>query len=290
MFSKINQQIGSNLLVINNLTTSTVLDVALSVEQNKAFEKIAEHADSYGDYLKVQYHEGLSQANNIVISCMSGVGVSQEIKNILDNESNNNIEIITMEYAKLKNLLKYKKKDYFKNTKFIITTVDFPGNSSVPIINIYGILDGDGTRAFKRLLIHSHFTQNNITDIMSHLVKFFSIAGVKNRLHILNPDVVIDDVESIVKDYEAYYGINLSEKIKLNLYMHIALMLERTVLSHDKEDIHSSENRYTDAEKKFMQISKHIFTPIDIKYNLTVSNDEIMLIYEILMSEIVPEN
>ncbi|MEE6725924.1 PRD domain-containing protein [Pediococcus acidilactici] len=135
--------------------------------------------------------------------------------------------------------------------------------------------------------IKANFPSNQISYAIQDLVRFFSIEGVKHRLHILNPDVVINDVEQVVKSYEAFYNKSFPEKIKLNLYMHIALMLERMVLSEKKtNDLRSVSTNLTKEQKEFVNISKHIFEPISLKYNLSVSLDELLLINEILSSVI----
>lgn len=283
LFAKINQATGSNLLVISNLTTSIALDVALRVLQKEQFEDLATHAETYNEAINIQFYEGLSQKNNIIISCMSGVGISEEIKKTILKSLDNSLEIITMEYSKLKNLLKYEDDTFFKNTMFVITTVDFPEKFSLPIINIYDILDGNGTNNFRSLLLKANFSSIEISSTIQNLIRFFSVEGVKHRLHILNPDVVITDVEQVVQNYEAFFDIHFSEKIKLNLYMHIALMLERMVLSGTNgEKLNQSLSNLTDNQQEFIKISKHIFEPIAMKYNLNVSLDEILLINEIL--------
>lgn len=287
LFTKINKTVGTNLLVINNLTTAIALDIALRVLQKEQFENLATHAETYNEAINVQFYEGLSQKNNIIISCMSGVGISEEIKKTLLKSLDTSLDIITMEYSKLKNLLKYEDDTFFKNTMFVITTVDFPEKFSLPIINIYDILDGNGTDNFRSLLLKASFSSTEISDTIQNLIRFFSVEGVKHRLHILNPDVVITDVEQVVESYEAVYDIHFSEKIKLNLYMHIALMLERMVLSGTKDEkLNQSLSNLTDSQQKFIKTSKHIFEPIALKYNLAVSLDEILLINEILQSEI----
>lgn len=287
LFTEINQTTHSNLLIINNLTTAIALDIAIQVTQKKQFEKIATHAETYNDTISVKFYEGLSQNNNIIISCMSGVGISEEIKKTLLKSLNNSLDIITIEYSKLKNLLMYENDTFFKNTRLILTTVDFPENVELPIINIYDILDGHGTQKFRKSLLKANFSSNQISNAIQDLVRFFSIEGVKHRLHILNPDVVINDVEQVVKSYEAFYNKRFPEKIKLNLYMHIALMLERMVLSEKKtNDLRSVSTNLTKEQKEFVNVSNHIFEPISLKYNLSVSLDEILLINEILSSVI----
>ena len=55
MFTKIKKSSNKQLLVINNLTTSIALDIAMRVERKEQFNEIAEKAEKYGRYMGVQY-------------------------------------------------------------------------------------------------------------------------------------------------------------------------------------------------------------------------------------------
>ena len=85
-------------------------------------------------------------------------------------------------------------------------------------------------------------------------------------------------MEEINAKYESYYGLNLDGKVKLNLYMHIALMIERLMVQKTAE---VKVEPQTEAEKDFLKISHSIFQPIELKYNIHISNYEISLLYEL---------
>ena len=75
LYSEIKYHLDGDLLVVNNLTTLTSLDLALKMQQNISFKQISEAADR--DYeIGVQYYEGFSQSPNILVSCISGLGDS----------------------------------------------------------------------------------------------------------------------------------------------------------------------------------------------------------------------
>ncbi|MCT6891072.1 MAG: PRD domain-containing protein, partial [Lactobacillus sp.] len=100
------------------------------------------------------------------------------------------------------------------------------------------------------------------------------------RLRFLNPDKVIPEIQGIVTKFENYYHLDLSNKFKLSLYMHIALMLERLMLKKDDASEIKSK-AITSNEKEFYQVAKKIFHPIEVKYNITVNDYELSLIFEL---------
>lgn len=281
MFTKIKHASSKKLLVINNLTTASALDIAIRVQRGESFTDITEKAKNYGEYMGVQYFEGLSDQDNIIVSCLSGAGLSQAIKDIIQDTLSTKKQIITMDYRKLRELLTNNDSSFFKNTQLIITTTDFKIKLGVPLINIYNILDQKGFNELKTYLLNSGEKSKNVDNLLEKFLKFLTIQGVKERLQFLNPKTVIDEVQSVADKYQKYYGVTFSGKIKLNLYMHLSLMIERVLLgeSNDKNNrIFFKDNK----EKEFALISNTIFKTIEMKYNIKINNFEISLIFELL--------
>ncbi|WP_311406441.1 sigma 54-interacting transcriptional regulator [Liquorilactobacillus uvarum] len=288
MYKEIKPLLSSDLLVINNVTTATALDIGLQIQQNNQFKEIAEKAESYRDVISTQYYEGLSQKQNIIVSCMSGEGLSKEIKNIIKKVSQTDTDIITMDYKDLKNSLDNHDHEYFRNTKVILTTTDIPQHAATSIINIYDIMDKPGTQKLYALLKELGESDQSINALIEELLKFFTIEGIGDRLEFLNPEVVIKEVQKITSKYEKYYHLSLSGKIKLNLYMHISLMLERTLVSNNSSNKgHTIHEQMSEAQLEFYSVSKNIFHDVEVKYNITVNDYEISLMYELLRPLIV---
>ncbi len=285
MFSEIKKYSNCELLVINNVTTATALDVGIRVQRNDSFKDITNAANRFGDASGTQYYEGLSDTSNIVVSCMSGVGLSEEIKRMMLESLSNKFKIITMDYKDLKQTLENHEQKFFDKTKFVVTTTDIDTNLDMNIINIYDIMEKTGYVRFEKLLLDSGEQRPNIEALMDKMLKFFTIEGIKDRLQFLNPDVVIDEVQLITKKYQDYYDISLDGKTKLNLYMHLSLMIERMLVnSRTRED--PSVSFEGEKEKEFYSVSKTIFKGIEMKYNFQVNDYEISLMYQLLHSYI----
>lgn len=280
MFLKIKNGSDKQLLVINNLTTATAMDIALRVERGESFKKIAKKAEKYGDYMGVQYYEGLSDKKNIIVSCLSGVGLSKAIKDIMTDTLSQQEKIITMDYRDLHSLIDHNNRDFFKNTNLIITTTNFQSDLDLPIVNIYNILDKDGFNDLQMYLLRMGEKTKDVKKLLDKFLSFLTIQGVKDRLQILNPNMVISEVQDITKKYEDYYNVEFSGKIKLNLYMHLSIMFERVLLNPTKND---NLKIFVDKKsKEFYSVSKTIFKPVEMKFHFHVNAFEISLIYELL--------
>ena len=276
LYSQISSQLDGDLLVVNNLTTLTALDLALKMKQNLPFKQIAEKADK--DYsIDVKYYEGFSQSMNILVSCISGLGIAEKISDIMRQYLPAGIKVIPIGYNSLKEKIAGKKWSYFKQTLFVLTTIDITEKVKFNHMNLYDILDSRGENKLKKWL-SPYLTPKQMESFNNQLLRFFSKEGISERLSFLNPDVVLSEVETINRKYEDFYNLKLDGKVKLNLYMHIALMIERTMMRNTSEVVVKPKS---EKEKSFYKITKSIFQPIEIKYNIKVSTYEISLLYEL---------
>ena len=276
LYSEISSHLDGDLLVVNNLTTLTALDLALKMQQNQPFKQIAQNAESeYG--IEVQYYEGFSQSPNILISCISGLGIAETVSKIIQPFLPSQIKVIPVDYASLKEKIKSQDWSYFDRTLFVLTTLDILEPVGFKHMNLYSLLDASGENNLKKWLA-PYMASQEIETFSQQILRFFSKEGISERLSFLNPDVVIRQVEEINSKYESYYGLNLDGKVKLNLYMHIALMIERLMVQKTAE---IKVEPKTEQEKDFFNISHSIFQPVEMKYNIKISNYEISLLYEL---------
>ncbi|GCF92571.1 transcriptional antiterminator [Enterococcus florum] len=283
MYKEIKKQSNADLMVINNLTTSMALDIGLQVQQQQPFKEIAKKAEHYSEMTNVQYFEGLSQNRNIIVSCMSGVGLSEEIKTIMLDSLAEATEIITMDYKDLKQTLNSHDLAYFANTQMILTTTDIDTFEELSIINIYDVMEPEGAALVKQLLIENGESEIACDRLLEQFLQFFTIEGIGARLQFLNPEIVIKEVQEIVEKYQQYYELTVTGRDKLNLYMHIALMIERMMVSSRRGEESHVEEKISDAQRKeFYSVSRNIFHAVERKYNIHVDDYELSLMYELL--------
>jgi transcriptional regulator with AAA-type ATPase domain/transcriptional regulatory protein LevR len=276
LYSEIKNHLNGDLLVIDNLTTATALDVALKIQSKESFKTIATAAEN--EYqIHSKYYAGYSNKKNIIISCISGLGISEKIKETMLPYFPNDIQISTLDYYKLKENIHQNDNHYFDTTLFVLTTTSLPKDFQIPNINIYDLLDAKGEQKLTKLLT-PYLKADAIDNLNQELLRFFSIEGVSERLSFLNPKIIIKEVETVIYKYESYYHLKLDGKVKLNLYMHIALMIERLMVRKSPK---VPEIKPSDDEQEFISISKSIFQPLELKYNVVVNEYELSLMYEV---------
>lgn len=277
LYTTINKYLDGDLLVINNLTTAIGLDIGLKMMSRAGFKEISQSATDYE--ISARYYEGFAQSQNILISCMSGLGISEKIQEIMNRYLGQEITSLTLDYGTLKELIAENDEHYFKETQFIITTTNLPKEFTIPLLNIYDIWDKEGAKRFYQL-IKRWISQEAYEKMMQELLHFFSLEGVGERLQFLNPTVVLEQVETILAKYENHYHLDLDGKVKLNLYMHIALLVERLILDRDEADAIGDFGGSAE-EQEFLMVSRKFFHQIESMYQVKVNQYEMSLLYEL---------
>lgn len=161
----------------------------------------------------------------------------------------------------------------------ILTTTDIESFEGLSIVNIYDVMEQTGADELKRSLMQNGETEENCSTLLEQLLQFFTLEGIGARLQFLNPKIVIQEVQEIVEKYEQYYELKLAGHDLLNISMHIALMIERLMVNTEEENL--PEELGTE-KKEFYDVSKNIFYAVEKKYNISVNDYELSLMYELL--------
>lgn len=252
LYKSLKPQILGELLVINNLTTAYALEIGHQLMNEQLFYGIAKTAEKKFK-TDVQYFEGFSVEKNIIVSSISGLDIANAEEN------------------------------YLKETSLILTTSYLDNHTNVASVNLLDMLDEDaGTQLMEPFQNLMH--PNNIDSMINEFVHFFSKEGLSEKLEFLNPDVIIKQVENVTKNIEKRFDLTLSGKMKFNLMMHNALMVERTMLGVEDYEIPANLEELTINQKPFFQNAKNIFYTLEQFYRIEISNWELYVIYEILSS------
>jgi len=163
-----------------------------------------------------------------------------------------------------------------------MTTSDVNDSLDLNIMNIYNIFDKVTSSKLQSILLNAGETKKSTTSLIDQLLRFLSIEGIRGRLQILNPDIVIQDSQDVVSHYENFYNVKFEARLKLNLYMHLSLMFERMLMSRSNSESVIKQESLTDKERDFFSLSHGIFKPVEQKFNITIQDYEIELLYQLL--------
>ena len=251
IYEEIKLHLHGELLVINNVSTAMALDIAAKIQDKLSMEAIIESAK--GAYeVETRYYAGVLPGNKIIISCISGEG---DLK----------WKIAHADPA-------------LNGTRLIITTTDLEAGY-IPLLSVEQLIK-EKTRVLKRDYFNGLLMEGGLEPMIDEVVKLFTVEGVASRLNFLNPVVIIDEVEAVIKQYEAFYKIHFESYLRINLFMHIALMIERVMVNNGVR--HREEAELTLAQQAFVAVHDTFFQALNRKYNITLPLTEVLMIYEIM--------
>ena len=282
MYDKISRNVDGDLVIVNNVSTAFALELGFSLFDKADIYRITQ-MDMLQFNMKMQYYKGLSQKPNIIVSCISGEGIAVEIKEILSRYVNTDeIDILTMDYSELKKQLNRGSAEDFHNTIVVFTTTPL-SSTVVPVMNVEDLVNGFTNPSFPEFMLN----KENVREFTNDIIKLFTLKGVASRLRFLNPEVFMQEVDQVIRGYENYYHVQLPNFLRINLFLHTSIMIERVLVKEESGKIDSIDTEGINEEsRKFIEVSKDIFKSIMMKYKIEISDAEYLLLYQILQSVI----
>jgi sigma-54 dependent transcriptional regulator of gfr operon len=284
IYKSLTDIVEGDIAIINNITTQLALDVGNRILQNQPLEQIVTEAiqrnSSRYKFIKSQK----SKENAILTTCVTGIGTAVKIKDLLKEcFEEDDIEIIPYDYTRLKG--NGVKDEIFKNynVKLIIGTAD-PGIKEVPYLSLEDLIAGKGDVLLSKIL-KGIVDDETVQQINQKIVRLFSLQNVLHHLTILNPDKIIVQVEKAISDLERFIGVRFSNDLKISLYIHVSVMIERLVM---KEPITSYSNleEFEQCHRQFIDFVKSAFSVIEETYKVEIPTTEIGFIYDLIYSKI----
>ena len=282
MYDKISRNVDGDLVIVNIDSTAFAWDLGFSLLDKADIYRFTQ-MDLSQFNMKMQYYKGLSQKPNIIVSCISGEGIAVEIKEILSRYVNTDeIDILTMDYSELKKQLNRGSAEDFHNTIVVFTTTPL-SSTVVPVMNVEDLVNGFTNPSFPEFMLN----KENVREFTNDIIKLFTLKGVASRLRFLNPEVVMQEVDQVIRGYENYYHVQLPNFLRINLFLHTSIMIERVLVKEESGKIDSIDTEGINEEsRKFIEVSKDIFKSIMMKYKIEISDAEYLLLYQILQSVI----
>ena len=284
IYKSLTDIVEGDIAIINNITTQLALDVGNRILQNQPLEQIVTEAiqknSSSYRFIKSQKN----RENAILTTCVTGIGTAVKIKDLLKEcFTNEDIEIIPYDYSRLKG--NGIKDEIFKNfnVKLIIGTAD-PGIKEIPYLSLEDLIAGKGEVLLSKIL-RGIVDDETIQQINQTIVRLFSLQNVLQHLTILNPDKIIVQVEKAISDLERFIGVRFSNDLKISLYIHVSVMIERLVM---KEPITSYSNleEFEQCHRQFIDFVKASFSVIEETYKVDIPTTEIGFIYDLIVTKI----
>lgn len=273
----IHQHVHGDLVVINNVTTMLALDIAGKIQHGLPISDIINAIPGRYEN-EVRYYAGAPARGKLLVACISGEGIARKLQDILNHAlSTSSIDVITVEYDSLRRSLN--DKNALSDVRLIITTTELD-TGDIPSLTVRRMIQENADDLQQRYFA-DWLNKEEFNALSQQMVELFTVEGISSRLSFLNPSVVVEDIEAIIRRYERDYHCRLENYLHINLVMHIALMTERLMLNNG----HTHRDNDTLDERQREFIARHIryFQPLIEKYRITIPLTEWMMIDEILV-------
>lgn len=276
--------VNGDVGIVNNITTQLALDVGNRIVLGQSIEQIVEKAIE-GNKIDYKYIKCTKVKKNAVITtCISGIGTAAKIRNLLKQcIGDSDIEIIAYDYNRIKNngLDDPVFKDY--NVRLVIGTTNLK-IKEIPYLYLEDLIEGKGYDVLRDIL-KDVLKDTTLEQVNQQIIKLFSIQNVLDQLTILNPSKIIDDVERIVSDLEIGLEIRFKNDLKISLYIHLSVMIERLIM---KEGIlsYSNSEEFSKCHRKFIALVQKSFSVILNRYKIDLPMGEIEIIYQIIENKL----
>lgn len=284
-YKSLKPEIMGELLVVNNLTTSFALEIGQQLLNHHTFYDITKNIKQKF-ITDIQYFEGFSNDRNVIISSILGYDIAKKLKKLFEPFINPEIKIIVMHFNELLDILDRENSDkgYLDTTELIITTSYLDNKTAVSSVNLLDILDEDTEHQAMKYTFRNTIHEKYMTDLTNKCIYFFSKEGLSEKLNFLNPEIIIKQVELIIEKCERRFGIKFNVKIKFNLTMHLALMIERTILGSVDYPVPTDLSLLKVNDNYFYSNIKDLLSSIEDFYRISISDWELYVLHEIIAS------
>lgn len=280
IYKPILDKMRGDIVIVNNITTQIALDVGMKIKQGHSIGEITENVDIWNK-INCKYIKYDNKKKNIILStCISGIGTAVKIRDLL-NEciDDENIEVIAYDYNRLKNNGLEDKIFREYNVLLIVGTSKLNINE-IPYMSIEDLITINEESLLNKVL-ENNLKNRTVEEVNKDIIKKFSLQNVLNRLTILNPSRIIDQVERTVTDLEIGVGRKFNNNLKISLYVHISCLIERLIVK-DYIDTLKDHKIFIKEHKAFIDLINRAFEEIANIYKVEIPIGEIQMIYQII--------
>lgn len=170
------------------------------------------------------------------------------------------------------------------NILFTAGTTD-PKISEADFISIEEIIENHNIKKMNSYL-KPVMNENEITQFNQNIIRNFSLDNLIKYLTILNPEIIVSNVEGIIEDIEEKLKLKIQSKTKVGLYIHISCLIER-ILINKSAITYDHLEEFIENQQKFIQIVQDSFRKIEGIYNVKIPIEEIGHLYDYIQSDSV---
>ncbi|MGL4773308.1 MAG: sigma 54-interacting transcriptional regulator [Clostridium sp.] len=279
IYNELKTIVNGNVGVINNISTRLALDVASRIINEESIEDIVMKC-SESNKTEYRFYKAPKKKKAIVVTCISGIGTSEKLREILTKcIGEADIEVIAQDYNSITEGIQNNSNLKEYDVKLVISTTPIEVKG-VSVIELQNLISNKSDHLIEEAL-EGVEKKKSFVDIKDDIIKMFSLQNILNQLTILNPNKIIDEVSKIVNNYQIALNMTFESDLKLALFIHISILIERLVLRESVKS-HNKEEEFEKCHSDFITLSEEMFKDVLKEYKVQLPISEIIIIYEII--------
>ena len=256
--SQINDLVKGNLGIINNVTTQMALEAGNAILQKRDIESVLKTIVRYNSTTYHFIRQKEKQAV-ILVCCMKDLTVASKICDLLRTcLEDRKVLILEYDYEKLARIGTEDEALEQYDIQMIISTNEIESISKIPIVLLNELIEARGYKVLQSVL-GKFYETDKVNEIIERIIKNFSLRNIMSQLTILNPEIIIDEVENVIRKMELELQVMFMPDLKQLLYMHIGVMVER-LMQEKGEKSQNQMIEFYHKHKKFCEMSKKMFS------------------------------
>jgi len=282
--NSINEKLNVPILMIDHVSTPLVLNVGTMMLQNKGLNDIKDNVKQNNIVNSKVLLPRRKQKKAIITCCHSGMGSAVQIQEIIKNSLKKfdvNIEILPYDFNKLsknkRNELPFELYDVIA----IVGTAN-PNISGIPYLSLDGLLSGNHIDQLIEIL--NNTKSMDYSELKDALLMNFTIKRMISSITILDPNSLITLADSTVSKMEELMSRKFKTNKRVLLIIHESGMVER-LIRNQKLDKQYDIEEFKTKHKDMFQIVEKSMEPIEEHFNISVNEQEIRLIIEIILGD-----
>lgn len=128
-----------------------------------------------------------------------------------------------------------------------------------------------------------HVDEAILNEFRSNLMKHFTLNNIMKRLTVLEPERLMDVIESSVGRLQQHLGMSFSTHMLLWLYVHVAYLVERIVTRQyiNEQDLGS----FVENEQEFIEKVRDSFRDVEAVYGVELPLGEIHYVFSLINND-----
>ncbi|MBE6072499.1 MAG: PRD domain-containing protein [Clostridium butyricum] len=223
-----------------------------------------------------------SKEKVIVTICSTGKGTAEKLKNLVEEHladlETDKIKVIPLELSNLNKTL-----NKLSDEKNILALVGVaqPNVNNIPFIPLEKLIDGTGKNIIRNIVegkTNFNFSKNEIYDDKN--LETVCKDTINEFTTFLNSDKMYPLLSDFVEKIEEITAVSYDNFFKMRIMIHVACAVERVLLNNQLK----YEGDYSTLNKQYINITKEAAQIIEKSIAITLTDDEIYYIVNIIES------